>query len=138
MSHDGVRHGAVVTATRESVGNCGEMRDFSHRHALQRKVEGRGVLRLHGRYLDVGATVGFSRNERAGDQPAAADADDQVFQRGSLVQHLFKDGGLTGHNIGVVKGREKTNRPLGGQREGKDLGVVVGVAVLNEVNVVTT
>ena len=66
------------------------MHDFGHRRAAQHVIERGALLRLHAGDAYVRATVRVTRDERAGEQSAAADRDHEVLEFGRLEQYLVE------------------------------------------------
>ena len=70
----------------------------------------------------------LARGRAAGDQPAAADADEQHVERAGLLEQLERDRALPGHHALVVVGVDRDEPALGDQL-GEQLLAVGGVAV---------
>ena len=61
----------------------------------------------------------------AADEAAAADGDDDGFERGNLLHHLERDGSLTGHDGCVVEGVEEDHAFALAEARGFFVGLVV-------------
>jgi hypothetical protein len=93
--------------------------DLLHRHAIGEQpdmverdapfgfygaIHRIGIHRLHSDDPDLGAQL-LDVSRHAGDQPAAADGnEDRVDRLGMLAQYLHRDGALSGDHVGVVVG----------------------------------
>jgi hypothetical protein len=94
-------------------------------HRVPRRRE---ALGLHADDAQVGADR-LRRRRHAGDQPAAADRDDEGVDRRLLGEHLERDGALAGDDREVVERMDDRRAALGGEPEAVDAGVLEGVAL---------
>ena len=112
------------------------MNDLVHGRALQDVIHRRAGLGLDPGDAHVISTVARTCQQDPRHQTAAAHGHHDVFDLGSLGEHLREDCGLARDDARVVEGRDVADRTLVSEFEGVGLGLVVGRSELDEFDVV--
>src|SRR5690606_10021748 len=125
----GVGEGAVAGSDGgEAVGDGGFRLDGDGPAGVEGAAHGAGVLGLD---ADDGAIgpVGADPGGGPGEQPAAADGDEDGADVGPVLEDLDRDGALARDDVGVVEGRDHGEAALGGDGLGAGLPLGGGGAL---------